>query len=791
MKGLTAQEVTEARARGKVNVQVSSSSKTTGDIVRENVCTYFNLIFLIIAILVIIAGDYRSLTFLPVVIVNTLIGIYQELNAKKVLDQLNVLNEPTAIVVRDGAKHKISIHDLVESDIILLSEGNQIPADAVVIAGEVSCNEALLTGEADEILHKKGEKLMSGSFIVSGRCYAKLTAVGEESYISRLMIEAKGMESKEQSEMVRSINAIVKLAGLMLIPIGLALFFQSYISQGNTFRQSVSSMVAAVIGMIPEGLYLLVSVTLALGAMKLAKRKVMLHDMKSIETLARVDVLCVDKTGTITDNAMLVADTNVPDQIGEAEKIRRFDLIADYIRAVPDQNITMQALRDYFPAASGREPEKALKVMPFSSKYKYSSVKFSSGVYVLGAPDIVLGSNYEACRTLVEENAGAGYRVLAFVKAQGAEELPERGISKEDTGIRMQPILFILLENPIRENAKTTFEYFKAQGVEVKVISGDNAITVSRVARNAGVQGAEAFVDAGQLKTDEDVAQAVEKYTVFGRVKPEQKQQIVRALQSQGHTVAMTGDGVNDILAMKDADCSIAMAAGSDAAVQASQVVLLDSDFSHMPQIVGEGRQIINNIERSATLFLVKNIFSMLLAIFSIVSVMVYPLRPAQISLISGFNIGIPAFFLALEPNEQRIQGRFIRKVLLRALPAALTDFLIIAALVVFGNTFGVKPGDISVAATVLLAIVGFIILYNISAPMNRYRRLVISGCMFGMVVCALVLHDLYGITYVSVKCTMLFVIFAIVTEPMMRYLTKLAMWLDSHFDKRENKKQA
>ena len=773
--GLEMSQVRELTAQGKTNVQIDRTAKTTKDIIKENVFTYFNLIFLIISLLLIVAGAFNSLTFLPVIIANMLIGIFQELHAKKVLDSLSILHEPTAVAVRDSAECRVAIDKLVLGDVIVLKAGCQIPADAVVIEGEAAVNEALLTGEADEIVKGKGDQLMSGSFVASGECMAKLTRVGRDSYISKLMLKARKMPTGEQSEMVRSINRIVIAAGIMIIPIGITLFCQSYLMQGNTFSDSVVGMVAAVIGMIPEGLYLLVSVTLAASSVMLARRSVMLHDMKSVETLARVDTLCVDKTGTITDNSMLVADA-VPAQKMTDDQIRRCKmLVGEYLEALPDDNITMRAMREYFRGRGNRQP---VSIFPFSSKHKYSSVQFTDSTFVLGAPEFVLCEDFEKYSDTVDEYAQKGLRVLVFGRYMGdgtgtgsqvrrSLPVPKNGLY----GMKVEPIFFILLQNPLRENAQKIFSYFARQGVAVRVLSGDNPLTVSEVARQAGIEGAENYVDASWLKSDEDITEAVHRYTVFGRVTPDQKQKIVKALQQEGHTVAMTGDGVNDILAMKSADCSIAMAAGSDAAVQASQVVLLDSDFAHMPQIVNEGRRIINNVERSATLFLVKNIFSLLLSVFSIINVLVYPLQPSQISLISMFNIGIPAFFLAMEPNRKRIEGNFLRKVVFRAMPAALTDFFAIAALVVFGSTFKVAEVDISVAATFLLAIVGFMILFRISTPMNKYHWAVISGCIIGLCFFAYFFSWLFSIRHISTECIMLFVLFAIATEPAMRYL--------------------
>ena len=789
--GLTTAKAKELYDQGKGNIKVDNNAKTNKDIIKENVFTYFNLIFLIMAVLLIISGAWNSLTFLPVIICNSLIGIFQEIKAKKILDKLSVINQTTATAIRDGFEDIVPVDKLVLGDVVLLSAGSQICADAEVIQGEINVNEALLTGEADEIVKSKGSELMSGSFVVSGKCLARLSKVGADSYISKLMLKAKKVPQSEQSEMVKSINRIVVAAGIVIIPIGIALFIQSFYIQGNSFAETVPSVVAALIGMIPEGLYLLLSITLGLSTIRLAKNSVMLHDMRSIEALARVDTICVDKTGTITDNSMLVADAvladNVIDEDGTILNSMKV-LVSNYIGCVPDDNITMHALEDYFKEPVSRS---CLSFHAFSSKYKYSSVQFEDATYLLGAPEFVLDANLDAYKDIINYYASKGLRVLCFAQYYGGAEGTE-AISYDSSNLSLpapdkslkgavtKPLMFILLRNPVRKNAKETFEYFRKQGVDVKVISGDSPMTVSEVAKTAGIKGAEKYVDASRLK-DDDIPKAVREYTVFGRVSPEQKQKIIRSLKKDGHTVAMTGDGVNDILAMKDADCSVAMAAGSDAAIQAAQVVLLDSDFSRMPAIVSEGRRNINNIERTATLFLVKNIFSLLLAVFSIINVLVYPLQPSQITMVSLFNIGIPGFFLAMEPNNKRIEGHFLIKVILKALPAALTDFFAIAALVVFGNTFGVLPEDVSVASTFLLAIVGFIILTNISSPINSYRIKVIAGCVIGMLVAAIFFNDLFSISSVSVECVMLFVLFAIATEPFMRYLTQFFTFIENY----------
>lgn len=763
-KGLTSQQVQEHRLHGWTNKAVEPPSKTTKEIVHENVFTYFNLIFVVLAVLLCLVGSFRDLTFLPVIIANTLIGIIQEIRAKQVLDKLTMLNAPRASVVRDGKRTVINAEDLVVDDIVIFKAGDQVCADAEVSAGEVQVNESLLTGEADEITKRKGDKLMSGSFIVSGQCHARLDKVGEDSYISKLTLQAKAMQSKEQSEMIRSLDKLVKCVGVAIIPIGIVLFSQAFFIQHDGFRESVTSMIAAVIGMIPEGLYLLANVALAVSSIRLAQKKVLLHDMKCIETLARVDVLCVDKTGTITENTMKVQKLIKTDEYDEKEKGGLSLLVGDFAAAMTNDNITMAALKEYFTKASGK---KVLSKTGFSSATKYSSVTFEDGAYVLGAPEFVLKEKYDDYAEEITEYASTGSRVLAFGIYDG--EVDGKPLTH---GIL--PFGFVLLANPIREAAKETFEYFAEQGVEVKVISGDNPVTVSNVAKQAGIKNADRYVDASEFEDEQSMRKALLNNTVFGRVTPSQKRKFVRILKEAGHTVAMTGDGVNDVLALKDADCSIAMASGSDAAAQASQLVLLESDFSCMPEVVLEGRRVVNNIQRSASLFLVKNIFSFLLSVASVVFMFTYPLEPSQVSLISMFTIGVPAFFLALEPNKNMIKGHFLTNVLLKALPAALTDALAVAALVIFGRTFDVSSTDISTAATMLLAIVGFMILYKISAPMNKIRFSIVSGCIAGLLFCSIFLKDLFAITSMTKECIMLFVVFAIATEPVLRYLTTL-----------------
>ena len=785
--GLTSEEVRVRIDNGQTNHTDISTQKTVGQIVKSNLLTYFNLIFLILTVLLCIVGSFRNLTFLPVIIGNTVIGIFQELRAKKTLDKMSMLNAPHSIVVRDGEQQQIQSEELVKDDIIILSAGNQICADATVLSGSISVNEALLTGESDEIKKKSGDGLMSGSFVVSGQCYAKLDKVGNESYISKLTAQAKAMGDGEQSEMIRYINKLVKWVGIIIIPVGIILFCQAYIMNGETFKKSVVSMVAAVLGMIPEGLYLLTTVALALSTIRLAKKQVLLHDMKSIETLARVDVLCVDKTGTITEPGMQVTELVISGRCSDAEMDKRAfaHLLADYSSVIEDNNATMEAIRAY---VDKNEIEKGsrtlLKTQPFTSANKYSKVSFVEGDYMLGAPEFIMKDRYDEISEEIEEYQSKGYRVLLMAESGNDSS----GLEKSFGGI--SPIGYIVLSNPIRENAESTFTYFKEQGVAIKVISGDNPATVSEVAKRAGIDGAENYVDASTLASEKDIAEAVDKYTVFGRVTPKQKQLIVRALQKQKHTVAMTGDGVNDILAMKDADCSIAMASGSEAAAQAAQTVLLDSDFGRMPYVVYEGRQVVNNIQRSASLFLVKNIFSLLMAIFSAVFAITYPLEPSQISLISMFTIGLPGFLLALEPNRNRIEGNFMANVMLKALPAGLTDVLSVGALVICGQVFNLPSEDIATAGTMLLAVVGFMIIIKISHPFNKMKYGVLLINIVGLLFCGLFLGRLFAIDSISNICFLLMVVFAFAAESMFRYLTLFVEKLSSFFGDEKNRRK-
>ncbi len=771
MQGLTREEVLQRKQQGLVNEQVDSSTRTVKQIIKDNVFTYFNLIFTVLAVLLIIAGQIKDLTFMGIVVANTVIGIIQEIRSKQILDKLKLLKMPKVHVLRDGKETTCPVEELVLGDIVILRAGSQIPADARVIEGNVQVNEALLTGESDEITKTSGCQLLSGSFVISGQCAAELTAVGRDSYISKLTIEATKDKGSEQSEMIKSLDRLVKVIGILIIPVGIVLFVQECFILEGGFRESITSMVAAILGMIPEGLYMTASIAMVVSAMRLAKKDVLVQNMRCIETLARVDVLCVDKTGTITENEMKVSRMEaIYDDIGEEEL---GVMIGDLAYSQSADNITMVALQNFFTNRSSRE---ATSICPFSSKYKYCGASYSDGNYVLGAPEFVLREKFYQYEEKINAVSEQGYRVLAFAKT---ESIPDG--SPLTGGVRLLALVY--LTNPIRKSAKETFGYFAENGVEIKVISGDNPVTVSNIAKEAGIPEAERYVDATQLVTEKSIHDAIQSYTVFGRVTPEQKRMFVKALQRQGKTVGMTGDGVNDILALRDADCSIAMASGSEAASNAAQLVLMDSDFSKMPSVVGEGRRVVNNIEKTASLFLTKNIFSVLLALFSMISVLSYPLKPSQITLISMFTIGMPSFILSLEPNKDEIKGSFFGNVFRMAAPAGITTFVSVSSLVIFGQVFSIQKDCISTACTMLVALVGFMILAKVAKPMNKLHIAMIVVMLLGMGYCIFFQKDFFGINHISTQAMMLLVVFLIATEALFRYIYKFVNFCGKIFN--------
>lgn len=746
INGLTNREVEEKIALGKVNKINFETSESISTIIKKNIFTYFNVIFMMLAILVTFAGAFRNLTFLIVVTINVLIGIFQQIRSKMVLDKLSLLDKCKYSIIRDNKETIVYSDELVEGDYVKLSSGNQVPADGVLVDGKLFVNESLLTGEQDEREKMVNSSLLSGSFVVSGSAIVKLTNVGDESYSSKIMKESKKIK-ENKTEMIKAIDRIVLVAGIVIIPIGLLLFGESYFVNKFSYSESVVRMVSALIGMIPEGLYLLTTVALALSAMRLAEKKVLLHDMKSIESLARTDVLCIDKTGTITTNEMDVID--IFDENGvsylDKKKDKKLLELANYVNSINDNNATINALREYLKNIN-KQKLNMLKYENFNSKNKYSYIKMSENVtYKLGAPDVLLNKDYNH---LISKRIINGERIIVFVKEENNE---------------CAPILFISLKNEIRKNAREIIKFFNDREVEIRVISGDNPVTVSSIAKEVGIKNYDLFVDCSLLKTRDELKNAVDKYKIFGRVSPEQKREIIKLIKENGLKVAMTGDGVNDILAMKEADCSIAMGNGSDAAREAAQVVLLDSDFGNMRNIVYEGRKNINNITRSASLFTYKNIFSLLLSIYAIIFTIAYPLEPNQVSLGSAFTIGIPAFFLTFEENQKKQQNdEFWKNIFLKSLPSAIISFLAIVCMVKCSVIFDINSNDLTTACSYLFFTGGFIILYKCAKPLNKYRTIVFIGCILGMIITINMIPEFFSIRSISLKASILVTMFAL-----------------------------
>ncbi len=722
--GLTNEQANARREAGWANTAPQSASRSEREIILHNLLTFFNLVFAVMAVILVLAGSsIKNMTFLVVVFCNLAIGCYQEIRAKRAVDKLTLVAAQKLRTVRNGQIQVLRSDLLVRDDIVEFTPGDQICADGILRSGQLQVNESLITGEADPIKKQPGDALLSGSFVIAGTGRVQLTAVGADAFAAKLSAEAKADPHAAKSGMMRSLDQLLWVVGALLIPIGAVLFYQSFWGRGESFRASTESMVGALIGMIPEGLYLLTSIAMAASALKLTKQRVLVQDMNCIETLARVDVLCVDKTGTITEPQMEVENV-IPLTEDPPEQLETI-LAAIYSGAEPE-NDTGRAMAEMF---AGETDWVCQERIPFTSETKWSAAIFQDhGTFVVGAPEHTMGARYPELRKTVEEWSSRGCRVLLICRYEGF-------LGQTLAPQCLRPLALILLTSRIRPQAPATFAYFAKQGVTIKVISGDNPVTVAEVARRAGIRNAGAYIDASLLKTEEDYFQAVEDYTVFGRVTPDQKKKLIQALKKRKHTVAMTGDGVNDVLAMKESDCSIAMASGAQAASQIGKLVLLDSDFAAMPGIVGEGRRVINNIQRAATLFLVKNIFSLGLSLISFFTNWPYPLMPFHLSIISSLTIGIPSFFLAMEPNYERVSGHFLRGVLRKAFPGGLTNIFVVLMAQGFMAVFDLPLAQISTVCAAILGVVGLLVLFQTCKPFDKFRKLVwwaMAICLLG-----------------------------------------------------------
>ena len=770
--GLTGEEAARRPAAGRPE----PSGKSEKEILLTHSFTFFNLIFAVLAVMLVLSGStVLNMGFVMVALINTVIGIVQEIRAKRAVDRLTLVAERPVTVIRDGKRQALPPEQIVRDDIAEFAQGDTLCADGVLRSGELWVDESLITGEADAVEKQPGDTVRSGSVVLAGRGRVQLTAVGADAFAARLSREAKQNPKAKKSEMMRSLDKMIFVVGVLLVPVGAILFWQEYFVLELSLRSSAEGTVAALVGMIPEGLYLLTSIAMAASALKLSRNRVLVQDMNCIESLARVDVLCVDKTGTITEPDMEVEHL-IPLSGAQPEYLEAI-LNAMYGTVEPD-NATARAIHELFDGESDWICEKRI---PFSPENKWTAAVFeTAGAFLVGAPECILGDRIPDYRDRIREWTDRGSRCLLLAQYRGD---PKPGKIRPENA---EPLALVILSSRIREKALETFGYFVQQGVSVRVISGDDPRTASQVALRAGIPGAEAWVDAAALDTDEDFRLAVRDNVVFGRVTPDQKRRIIAALQAQGHTVAMTGDGVNDLLAMKQADCSIAFASGAQAASQLASLVLLESDFAAMPAIVAEGRRVINNIQRSATLFLVKNIFSLFLTLISLFAGLPYPLQPIHLTVIGALTIGIPSFFLAMEPNYERIRSRhFLRGVLRRALPGGMTNVCAVLLCQVFMTVFGLSADAVATVCAGILAVVGMMVLFQICKPFNRFRQVVWSAMLLGLVVIFGFLGPIFALHTGSVQTKLVMLTLMLMTPTVyllmlyaFDYGDKLFQWL-------------
>lgn len=806
MTGLTNEQVQERIAEGKVNFNENPNTRTYKQIVKENTLTFFNFLNAVLLVLVLFVGSYKNSMFVGIIIINTVIGIIQEIRAKKTIDKLAILTESKAVVLRDGKKWSISTEKLVLDDLIYLKTGEQVPADCRILEGSLEVNESLLTGEADNLGKGEGDELFSGSFVTAGEACCQIIHVGKDNYASQITSEAKEFK-RHNSELRNSLNAILKVISIIIVPLGLLLFYKQFYIVGDSVKDSVVSTVAAVLGMIPEGLVLLTSVALTLGALTLARKKTLVQELYCIETLARVDTLCLDKTGTITEGTMCVekveaydsnwreaelaesileedeagfpeneiseeedgfgeraaeekaeeevSEKNLP-ELSESEKESEKEIsriMGNLMAVLKDQNATADALRKYFPAKKDMTPT---NVIPFSSDRKYSGASFKEqGTYLMGAAQFLFPEGNDALVEKCSEYAEQGFRVLVLAHSQNESTGTELPLGLVPEGL-------LILTDVIRKEAPDTLRFFDSQGVDLKVISGDDPVTVSSIAKRAGLKNAERYVDATTITTQEEMDEAVANYSVFGRVTPQQKKAMVLSLKKQGHTVAMTGDGVNDVLALKEADCSIAMAEGSDAAKNIANVVLLDSNFAAMPHIVNQGRRVVNNIRTAASMFLIKTIFSVMLSLITIFFGEAYPFEPIQMSLISACAVGIPTFLLAQENNYQKIDHTFLRHVFMNAFPAAVTITGCVFAVMVVCQDVYHSNVMLNTACVLVTGWNYMAALKTVYAPLNRYRKVIIYSMQCSFFLAAVVLQKLLALG--SLEFGMIILVFLLMT---------------------------
>ena len=751
LKGLTNEEVKERIEKGQVNSSNTNNLKSNWQIVRDNVCTLFNLFNLIIAIALACVHAYTNMVFILIIIVNVLIGIIQEIHGKNLVKQLSILTTAKTKVIRDGEEKEININEIVLDDVVLLSQGDQIPSDSVVLDGEVEVNEALLTGESDTILKKKEDKLLSGSYIVSGKCYAKIEKVGDDNFANQI-INATKKHKKVNSELLNSMKKVTNFTSFVIIPAGVILFVQAYIFREVDLQQSVIATAAALLGMLPKGFVLLTSISLETGVIKLAKKQVLVQDLYSVETLAHIDTLCLDKTGTITEGKMKVIDVEKYNEAVLPDTLE--NIMNSYVNLTDDSNSTFNALKNYFNGESKYEKQSDIS---FSSERKWSSVTFKNlGTIIVGAPERLSAmANVELPKSIVEAQED-GKRALCI------------GYTKEEISVEQLPhislVAGIILADPLRKNAKEMLGYFKTQSVDIKIISGDNPITVSTIAKRAGLEDYESYIDLSTLKSDAEIVDIVDKYSIFARVLPQQKSIIVKALQAKGHSVAMTGDGVNDVIALRESDLSITLPEANDAAKQVSQIVLLNQDFSVLKDVLMEGRRVVNNLTSVARIFFIKTIYSVLLSLFCIITNTAFPFIPIQITLIDLVIEAYTSFFISFEPNSKPVKGVFLHTVLRNAAPFAIVIVLDIIFLTYMGPVLGIAQGPLVTIMYLLIGFVSILAVLEVCIPFNKLHAFLFSTTFVGFFVAVYLFRSILHVSDISMNELGIFVIFAVIS---------------------------
>lgn len=761
--GLTKKEVRNRFKDGLLNVDKSIATKSNSDIVKDNLFTLFNFINLVIAVAILCTGSYINLMFMGVVICNAIIGISQEIRARNIVDKLNLISSSCAKVIRNGKKGKTKIDKVVLDDIIFFESGNQITADSIIMEGNCEVNESLLTGEPDLIAKKPGDMILSGSYVVNGKCTAKVEHIGADNYASTLLKGSKYIK-KTRSEIITTLNKIIRIISIAIIPIGALLFYRQFSTSGHDLASAIITTSAAITGMIPEGLVLLTSSILAVGVMRLSKHKVLVQDIYCLETLARVDTLCLDKTGTITEGTFDIHEVIPENGFSNKDVKKALTMLTSVLE---DNNETFKAIKKmYLPDKNINSAE---QIIPFSSEKKWSGANFKKeGSFIIGAAEFIFGDEYSKIQDKINLHS-QNYRVLALAHSDNNFEN-----NKIPQGIQL--MAFILIKDRIRYNAEKTLTFFRKQGVDIKIISGDNPITVSKIGERVNLQNADSYIDATTLKTEAEIKEAANKYTIFGRVTPAQKQKIIKAIKSKGHTVAMVGDGVNDVLAMKESDCSVAMASGSDIARNVSHLVLLNSDFASMPRAVAEGRKAINNIQRSSSLFLVKTIYSFLLSMLFFIIPAPYPFIPIQMTLISAITIGIPSFILGLEPNREKIKGDLFKNIISKSLPAAITVVFSLMVCVGAYFLFNLSQQRYSTLTVVTTGVVGIILLYRISLPLNKIRKTLIWGVSIAFLIAIIYFANLFEFEPLNWINVLLLILIIFVSAIMYECISKIKM---------------